>query len=77
MSALAYPFGWPGTYTQTTKRSAREAGYRLAFASRAGVNRPGMLDPFEISRLGVGSGDSLAMLRARTALFSAFGRSFL
>ena len=75
--ALAYPYGWPGTYTRATKRAAAESGYRLAFASREGVNRPGTLDPFEISRLGVGSGDSPALLRARAALHSAFGRSFL
>jgi peptidoglycan/xylan/chitin deacetylase (PgdA/CDA1 family) len=75
--ALAYPFGWPGTFNQVTKTSATEAGYRLAFASRAGVSRSSMLDPFEIQRLSVGSTDSLAMLRARTALFSVFGRSFL
>ncbi len=75
--ALAYPFGWPGTFNQITKKSAMEAGYRLAFASRTGVNSPGMLDPLEICRLGVGSGDSLTMLRARTALFSAFGQSLV
>ncbi len=75
--ALAYPFGWSGTFNQVTKKSAMEAGYRLAFASRTGVSRSGMLDPFEIRRLGVGSGDTLAMLRARTALFSMFGRSFV
>ena len=77
VTALAYPFGWPSTYTQTTKMAARESGYRLGFASRAGVNHPGILDPFEIKRLGVGSSDSLALLRARIALFSAFGQSFL
>jgi len=75
--ALAYPYGWPGTYTQATKRAAAEAGYRLAFVSREGVNRPGSLDPFEVSRLGVGSGDSPALIRARVVLHAAFGRSFL
>jgi peptidoglycan/xylan/chitin deacetylase (PgdA/CDA1 family) len=77
IAAIAYPFGWPGTYTHATKTAAQEAGYRLAFASTTGVNYPGVLDPFEINRIGVGSGDSPAMLRARTALLSAFGRSFL
>jgi peptidoglycan/xylan/chitin deacetylase (PgdA/CDA1 family) len=77
VSALAYPFGWSGTYNQTTKTSAMKAGYRLAFASQSGVNHPGKLDPFEIRRLGIGASDSLTILRARTALFSAFGRSFL
>jgi peptidoglycan/xylan/chitin deacetylase (PgdA/CDA1 family) len=77
ITAIAYPFGWPGTYTHATRTLAGEAGYRLAFTSRIGVNHPGTLDPLEMNRLGVGSGDSSAMLRARTALYSAFGRSFL
>ncbi|HKI17057.1 MAG TPA: polysaccharide deacetylase family protein [Isosphaeraceae bacterium] len=75
--ALAYPYGWPGTYTARTKVLAAEAGYRLAFTSREGVNRPSTLDPYEVSRLGVGSGDSPALLRARSALFAVFGASFL
>lgn len=77
VSALAYPFGWSGTYNQATRSSAIKAGYRLAFISQSGVNHPRKLDPFEIRRLGVGATDSLATLRARTALFSAVGRSFL
>jgi peptidoglycan/xylan/chitin deacetylase (PgdA/CDA1 family) len=75
--ALAYPFGWAGTYTQATERVAAEAGYRLAFASREGVNRPGGLNPFEVRRLGIGSGDSPALIRARVVLHAVFGRSFL
>jgi len=77
VATLAYPYGWPGTYTTLTKMLAAEAGYRLAFTSREGVNRPGTLDPYEISRLGVGSGDSPALLRARMALHVTFGRSLL
>jgi peptidoglycan/xylan/chitin deacetylase (PgdA/CDA1 family) len=77
VTALAYPYGWPGTYTARTKALAAETGYRLAFASREGVNRPNSLDPYEIRRLGVGSGDSPVLLRARAALFSVFDRSFL
>ena len=61
--ALAYPYGWPGTYTTLTKRLAKQTGYHLAFASREGVNRLGTLDPLEAKRLGVGSGDSPALLR--------------
>jgi peptidoglycan/xylan/chitin deacetylase (PgdA/CDA1 family) len=75
--ALAYPFGWSGAYDRATKRAAAQAGYRLAFTGCPGVNRPGMLDAFEISRLGVGSADSLTLLRARAALLAAFGLSFL
>jgi peptidoglycan/xylan/chitin deacetylase (PgdA/CDA1 family) len=77
VNALAYPYGWPGTYTAQTKALAASAGYRVAFASREGANRPGILDRYEVSRFGIGSGDSPALLRARTALYAAFGKSFL
>jgi peptidoglycan/xylan/chitin deacetylase (PgdA/CDA1 family) len=77
VEAMAYPYGWPGTYTAESKALAARAGYRLAFASREGVNRPESLDRFDIRRFGIGSGDSPALLRARTALHAAFGGSFL
>jgi peptidoglycan/xylan/chitin deacetylase (PgdA/CDA1 family) len=77
VAALAYPYGWPGTYTAETKAIAAQSGYRVAFASLEGINRPGSLDPFEIRRLGVGSGDSAILLRARAALHATIGRSFL
>jgi peptidoglycan/xylan/chitin deacetylase (PgdA/CDA1 family) len=76
-SALAYPYGWAGTYTDETKVLAASAGYQLAFSSHEGVNRFSRFDRYEISRLGVGSADSSAMLRARSALHTAFGESFL
>jgi peptidoglycan/xylan/chitin deacetylase (PgdA/CDA1 family) len=77
ITALAYPYGWAGMYTETTKALAADAGYHLAFTSREGINRPATLDVYEISRLGVGLGDSPALLRARAALQVAFGASFL
>jgi peptidoglycan/xylan/chitin deacetylase (PgdA/CDA1 family) len=77
ITAVAYPYGWAGTYTATTKLLAAEAGYRLAFTSREGVNRPSTLDHYEINRLGVGSSDSAVLLRGRAALQSLFGASFL
>jgi peptidoglycan/xylan/chitin deacetylase (PgdA/CDA1 family) len=79
VAALAYPYGWPGAYTARTRTLAAEAGYRLAFASIPGVNRTDSdaFDPYEIRRLGVGSGDSPVLLRARAALYNAFGASFL
>ena len=77
VAALAYPYGWPGSYTPRTKALAAEAGYRLAFSSVEGVNHPDSLDLYDIRRLNVGSGDSPALLRARTALHAAFGGSFL
>jgi len=77
IKAFAYPYGWPGTYTKGTKAIVTEAGYCLAFASHEGVTRAESFDPLEISRLGVGSGDSAILLRARMVLHAAFGRSFL
>ncbi len=77
VNALAYPFGWEGTFTSVTKSLAAEAGYRLALASRPGINRPASLDRFEVRRQSVGSGDSLVLLRARTALHAVFGASAL
>jgi peptidoglycan/xylan/chitin deacetylase (PgdA/CDA1 family) len=77
VKALAYPFGWSGTYTLRTKALAAQAGYQLAFSSREGINRLARFDRYEVSRLGVGSADSAALLRARSTLHAAFGKSFL
>jgi peptidoglycan/xylan/chitin deacetylase (PgdA/CDA1 family) len=77
VGALAYPYGWPGTYTARTKVLAATTGYRLAFASHERVNRPSTFDRYEVGRLGVGLGDSAPLLRARIALHAAFGKSFL
>ena len=77
IKALAYPYGWPKTYTTQTKALTAEAGYQLAFSAHEGVNRPGDFDRYEVKRLGVGSADSVALLRARSALHVTFGRSFV
>ena len=77
VAALAYPYGWQGTYTAQTRALAALAGYRLIFTSREGVNRPLALDPQEIRRLGIGAGDSPVLLCARIACHAAFGKSFL
>lgn len=75
--ALAYPFGWAGTFTETTQRLAREAGYRLAFSAIEGANTPGAWHPFALRRLNIGASDSPTLVRARAALQLAWGRSFL
>lgn len=77
IATLAYPFGWPGTYDERTIQLARDAGYRVAFSSKEGVNRPGETRPFELRRLNIGFYDSPPLLRARMALQSSLGRSFL
>lgn len=60
VTAVAYPFGWEGTFTARTIELVIEAGYRLAFSSLEGVNRPGTaaFQPFALRRLNVGTGDS-------------------
>jgi peptidoglycan/xylan/chitin deacetylase (PgdA/CDA1 family) len=77
IKALAYPYGWHGTYTACTKSLAAETGYRLAFTSHERPNRRTTLDPYEISRIGISTGDSQALVRARIALHGTVGRSFL
>ncbi|QEH39105.1 Polysaccharide deacetylase [Aquisphaera giovannonii] len=76
-AAVAYPYGWPGSFTATTTSLAAEAGYRLGFTSREGVNRPGSpgFAPLELRRLNVGTGDTPPLLRARVAMHAALGRS--
>jgi peptidoglycan/xylan/chitin deacetylase (PgdA/CDA1 family) len=77
IKALAYPYGWTGAYTAETKTLAALAGYHLAFSSQEGVNRFDSFDRFAVGRLGVGRADSAAMLRARCAFYTAFGKSLL
>lgn len=77
VKALAYPYGWVGAYTDRTRSLAAKAGYCLAFSSQEGINRFGRFDRYEIRRLGVGSADSATLLRARSLLHTAFGKSIL
>ena len=76
--AIAYPYGWPGTFSAATARIAREVGYRAAFLSLEGINSPQRpADPFAVRRLGVGSADPPILHRARWAWLGACGRSAL
>ncbi|WP_165224653.1 polysaccharide deacetylase family protein [Aquisphaera insulae] len=78
-AAIAYPYGWPGSFTATTLELAGAAGYRLGFTSLEGVNRPGSrgFAPLGLRRLNVGTGDTPQLLRARAAMHAALGRSVL
>lgn len=75
--AVAYPYGWPGTYGEPTIRLVRKAGYRAGFSSTEGLclTRPSAPDVFSLPRLGVGFADPPVLHRARWALWSAFGKS--
>jgi peptidoglycan/xylan/chitin deacetylase (PgdA/CDA1 family) len=77
ITALAYPYGWTGTYDHTTKRLAAEAGYRVSFTARAGLNQIHEVDRYEVNRLGVGFTDSVPVLRARVVLYAMCGHSVL
>ena len=79
VSAIAYPYGWPGTFTSRTLELARKAGYSWGFSSLEGINRlhAPEWEPLALRRLNVGSSDSAVMLRARASLYAAAGRSFL
>ncbi|WP_422928075.1 polysaccharide deacetylase family protein [Singulisphaera sp. PoT] len=77
VTTIAYPFGWAGTYDERTLRLTREAGYRLAFTSREGLNLPGSSRALELARLNIGYHDSPPLLRARMALQAALGKSIL
>jgi peptidoglycan/xylan/chitin deacetylase (PgdA/CDA1 family) len=77
--AVAYPYGWPGAFTERTTELAADAGFTLGFTALEGVNRldaPG-LRPLALRRLTVGAGDTPTLLRARSALHAASGRSWL
>jgi peptidoglycan/xylan/chitin deacetylase (PgdA/CDA1 family) len=77
VETLAYPYGGPTAYSPTTIRLTAEAGYRLAFTARPGVMRSSNAAPLEIQRLNIGTGDTPALLLARTALLATRGSSFL
>jgi peptidoglycan/xylan/chitin deacetylase (PgdA/CDA1 family) len=79
VEAFAYPFGRVGTFTTRTMQLVVEAGYRLAFSGVEGVNWPlsPLFQPVALRRLTVGTGDSPSLLRARVALHTVLGRSFL
>ncbi len=79
VTAIAYPYGWPGTFTARTVELAREAGYRWGFSSLEGVNQLTALQstPLALKRLNIGTGDSRLLLRARLGLYASVGGSFL
>ena len=79
VKAVAYPYGWPGAFSDRTLELAADAGYTLGFTGLEGVNRPDAPDfaPLALRRLNIGAGDTPALLRARSALHAAVGKSWL
>ncbi len=75
--AIAYPVGGPDAFSDSTKRLAREAGYRAAFSYYGGFNRPGESDPFDLRRMAVDWYDSYQMFRFRVTMSNLVGRRVL
>ena len=56
---LAYPVGAQSSISDQAQQSAREVGYRAAFSSYGGTNLPGLTQPYDIKRVGVGRQSSI------------------
>ncbi len=63
--SFAYPFGTRVDFSDETGRALGSVGYTSVFTSQHGVVVPGM-DPLELPRVKVESGESLAHFRALT-----------
>lgn len=72
---IAYPVGGPDAFSETTKREAKAAGYRVAFSNYGGTNLPGRVDPFDVKRLGIGITEDMTQLRFRLAASATAGRA--
>jgi len=75
--AIAYPVGGPDAFSESTKRLAREVGYRAAFSYYGGFNRPPGSDPFDLRRMAVDRYDSAQMFRFRASMSNLIGRRVL
>lgn len=67
--AFAYPFGSAGSYSASTGRLLREAGFACAVTTRSGLCGPGT-DPFELRRLEIGGFDDAEFRAAVSGLLS-------
>ena len=70
VSYLAYPFGH---FDERVEEAARASGYRAAFSTQSGFNRPGE-GRFRIRRLDIYGSDSPAMLLRKIRFGSNDGR---
>jgi peptidoglycan/xylan/chitin deacetylase (PgdA/CDA1 family) len=68
ITALSDPDGGKSSFSDQTKRLARETSFRLAFSYYGGINRPGHFDAFGLKRLPVDRDVTFPIFRARTAM---------
>lgn len=63
---FAYPYGKPvRSFSTVTKQLVAASGFRAAFSFYGGWNRPGATDPYDIRRIKVDLGTSMAAFRTR------------
>ncbi len=60
--AFAYP---SGAHNPDALRIVQEAGFKLAFTTKRGINDLGNANPLELQRINVGAHTSLPVLRAQ------------
>lgn len=72
--AFAYPVGGAGAFDARVLHAVRDAGYRVAFSYRAGLNRIAALDLLALRRTAVERYVSRDHFRARLALPEVFAR---
>ena len=65
--ALAYPVGSTASFSDGTQQVARDAGYRVAFSTHGGTNRPGATRRYDVKRVGIGD-QSSPRFRVQTAI---------
>lgn len=70
---LAYPVGARSSFTADTQSAARESGYRAAFSFYGGTNFPGKMNPYNVTRIGIG-GQSHSRFRVQTNICRFAGK---
>jgi peptidoglycan/xylan/chitin deacetylase (PgdA/CDA1 family) len=73
VEVLAYPVGHRDSFSEETKRIAREAGYRGAFSHYGGTNLRGTTSAFDIKRTKAVR-QSMSRFRVQTAVCRATGK---
>ncbi|MFN0185531.1 MAG: polysaccharide deacetylase family protein [Aquabacterium sp.] len=74
--ALAYPVGGGHAYDDRVVAAARDAGYAMAFAYQAGVNRAGKMDRYRLRRLAVERYTTASMFTCSLLLPEVFVRPY-
>ncbi|MGC1464032.1 MAG: polysaccharide deacetylase family protein [Terracidiphilus sp.] len=72
VDTIAYPVGNSKSFTEDTKRIAREVGYRAAFSFYGGANFAGKISAYDVGRFDI-EHYNLGRLRLETAMWRLTG----